>query len=102
MLSYCLTCRKNTKNIDQRVSKTSNGKTMILSKFSICGSKKSNFIKEQEAKELLGILGIRTPLSKITILGDFFFNATLSNAIECNSVECNSTECNSVEKKMKK
>ena len=62
----------------------------------------SKFIKEQEAKGLLSNLGIRTPLSKILILGDIVFhNATLSNAIECNSVECNSTECNSVEKRSK-
>ena len=42
---------------------------MILSKCAICGSKKLKFIKEQEAKELISNLGIRTPLSKITILG---------------------------------
>ena len=73
MLSYCLKCRKNTENINQRVSKTSNGKIMILSKFVICGSKKSKFIKEQEAKGLLSSLGIRTPLSKIPLLGDILF-----------------------------
>ena len=73
---------------------------MILSKCAVCGSKKSKFIKEQEAKGLLSNLGIRMPLSKIPILGDiFFYNATLSNTIECNSVECNSTGCNSVEKR---
>ena len=38
---------------------------MILSKCAICSSKKSRFIKEQEAKLLLSNLGIRTPLSKI-------------------------------------
>ena len=43
---------------------------MLLSKCSICGSKKSRFIKNQEAKELLSNLGIRTPLSKVPILGD--------------------------------
>ena len=58
MLSYCLKCRKNTENINQRILKTSNGKTMILSKFAICGSKKSKFIKEKEAKALLSNLGI--------------------------------------------
>ena len=36
MLSYCLRCRKNTENINPRVSKTINGKTMILSKYAIC------------------------------------------------------------------
>ena len=45
MKSYCLKCRKNTKNINPRVSKTSNGKTMVSSKCAISGSKKSRFIK---------------------------------------------------------
>ena len=39
----------------------------------ICGSKKSRFIKNQEAKGLLSKLGVRTPLSKVTILGDILF-----------------------------
>ena len=71
--SYCLKCRKDTENINRRVSNTSNGKTMILSKCAICGSKKSRFIKTQEAKGLLINLGIRTPLSKAPILGDVLF-----------------------------
>ena len=62
-----------TKNINPRVSKTINGKTMISSKCAICGSKKSKFNKEQEAKGLLSNLGIRAPLSKISLLGDIFF-----------------------------
>ena len=73
MKSYCLKCRKNTENINPRVSKTSNGKTMVLSKCAICGSKKSRFIKNQEAKGLLSNLGLRTPLSKIPVLGDILF-----------------------------
>ena len=40
MKSYCLKCRKNTENINLRVSKRSNGKTIVLSKSAICGSKK--------------------------------------------------------------
>ena len=32
MSSYCLKCKKNTENINSRVSKTSNGKTMLLVK----------------------------------------------------------------------
>ena len=70
MKSYSLNCRKNTENINPRVSKTSNGRTMLLSKCVICESKKSRFIKNQEAKGLLSNLGIRTPLSKVPILGD--------------------------------
>ena len=73
MKSYSLKCRKDTENINSRVSNTSNGKTMILSKCAICGSKKSRFIKNQEAKGLLINLGIRTPLSKAPILGDVLF-----------------------------
>ena len=46
---------------------------MLLSKCAICGSKKSRFIKNQEAKGLLTNLGLRTPLSKISILGDILF-----------------------------
>ena len=61
MLSYCLNCKKNTENINSRVSATSNGRTMILSKCAIWGSKKSKFIKNQEGKGLLSSLGIRTP-----------------------------------------
>ena len=42
----------------------------MQSKCAVCGNKKSKFIKEQEAKELLSILGIKTLLSKVTLLGD--------------------------------
>ena len=73
MKSYCLRCRKNTENINPRFSETSNGRTIILSKCAICGSKKPRFIKNQEAKRLLSNLGVRTPLSKVPILGDILF-----------------------------
>ena len=73
MLSYCLKCKENTESINPRVLKTSMGKTMILSKCAICGSKKLKIIKEQQAKGLLSNLGIRTPLSKIPLLGDILF-----------------------------
>ena len=73
MKSYCLKCRKSTENINSQVSKMSNDKTMVLSKCAICDSKKSRFITNQEAKGLLSNLGVRTPLSKIAILGDILF-----------------------------
>ena len=73
MESHCLQCKKYTENINPQVSSTSNSKTMILSKCAICNSKKYSFIKKQEAKELLSKLGIKTPLSKIPILGDVLF-----------------------------
>ena len=73
MLSYCFKCTRNTKSINPKVSKTTNGKSMILSTCAICGSKKSKFIKQQEAKALLSNLGLRTPLNKIPVLGDILF-----------------------------
>ena len=73
MKSYCLKCKKDTENINPRVSNTSNGKTMILSKCAIWGSKKSRFIKNQEVKGLLSNLGIKTPISKVPLLGDILF-----------------------------
>ena len=73
MLSYCFKCRRNTKSINPKVSKTTNGKAIILSTCAICGSKKSKFIKEQEAKGLLSNLGLRTLLNKIPILVDILF-----------------------------
>ena len=44
---------------------------MLLSKTAVCDSKKSTFIKEQEASGLLSSLGITTPSSKIPLLGPF-------------------------------
>ena len=73
MKSYCLKCRKDTENINPRVSNTCNSRKTMLSKCAICGSKKSGFIKNQEAKGLLRNLGVRTPLSKVQILGDISF-----------------------------
>ena len=46
MESYCLRCKKRTKNINPQVSSTSNSKIMILSKYAICDGKKSRFIKK--------------------------------------------------------
>ena len=73
MESYCLKCKKFTKNINPQVSSTIIGKMMILSKCARCGSKKLRFIKKQEAKGLLSKLGIKTPLRKVLLLGDILF-----------------------------
>ena len=66
-------CKKDTENINPRVSNNSNGKTILLSKYAKCGSKNSRFIKNQEAKGLLSNLGIRTLLSKVPLLGEILF-----------------------------
>ena len=73
MKSYCLKCRKDTENRDSKVLGSSNGRVMILAKCAICGSEKSRFIKNQEAKGLLSKLVIKTPLNKVFILGDILF-----------------------------
>ena len=73
MKSYCLKYRIDTENINPRVSNTSNGETMLLSKCAKCGSKKLRFIKNQAEKGLLSNLGLKTPLSKVPLLGDILF-----------------------------
>ena len=44
----------------------------MQSKCSVCGIKKSRFVKEQETKGLLNNLGIKTPLCKIPLLNILF------------------------------
>ena len=73
MLSYCLKCKRNTESINPKVSKTINDKAIISSTCALSGSKKTKFIKRQEAKGLLSNLGLRTPLNKIPVLGDILF-----------------------------
>ena len=56
MLSYCLKYKK-----------------ILLPECAICGTKKSKFIKKQEASGILSSLGLKTPLSKIPLFGDILF-----------------------------
>ena len=70
--TYCLSCRKYTKNTDPIIVKSENERPMIQSNCAICGSEKSRFIKEQQAKELLSNLGIKTALSKVPLLNILF------------------------------
>ena len=44
----------------------------MQSECSVCGIKKSRFLKEEEAKGLLSNLGIKAPLSKIPLLNVLF------------------------------
>ena len=86
MKSNCLDCRKETENINPRVSNTSNGIKTISSKCAICCSKKSRFIKDQEAKGLLSNLGVRTPLRKVPISGDILFLECLLNSLKMDEI----------------
>ena len=72
MNTYCLKCKKDTTNIDPKIVKTKNNRLLIQSKCSVCGTKKSRFVNEQDAKGLLSNLGIKTPLSKISLLNVLF------------------------------
>ena len=67
MKTYCLKCKNNTKNSDSKIFKTKNGRLLMQSKCSDCRTKKSRFMKEQEAKCLLSNLGIKTPLFNIPL-----------------------------------
>ena len=52
MLSYRLKCKKNTKNTNPVVSKTSNGKTMILSKCAIKNKKQKDKKQRKRSKRI--------------------------------------------------
>ena len=79
MLSYCLKCKKKKKKKKKKNRKCrfksvkKNGRAMLLSKCTVCSSKKSRFKKEQEAKVILSSLGLKTPLSKIPLFGNISF-----------------------------
>ena len=68
MNTYCLKCKKDTANIDPKMVKTKNNRLHMQSKCSVCGTKKSRFVKKQDAKGLLSNLGIKKPLGKIPLL----------------------------------
>ena len=70
--TYCLVCRKYTKNINPKIVTNRQNRSMIQSNCAICGSRKSRFITEQQAMGILSNLGIKTPLSKIPLLNIFF------------------------------
>ena len=65
-------CRKNTENIDPKMVRTKNNRLIMQSKCSVCGIKKSRFVKEQEAEGFQSNLVIKTPLSKIPLLNVLF------------------------------
>ena len=72
MKTYCVKCRKDAENIDPKRFRTKKNRLNMQSKCPVCGIKKSRFVKEQEAKSLLSNLGIKTPISKISLLNVLF------------------------------
>ena len=52
MKSYFLMCRKDSENINPRVSGTSNGKVMILSKCATCDIKNQDLLKSRSKRTI--------------------------------------------------
>ena len=65
-------CKKGTESKNPKDIKTKKEKIMRLSKCAAWDSQ-SKFIKKQEASKLLSSLGIKTPSSKIPLVGPLFF-----------------------------
>ena len=70
--TYCLVCRDYTKNNNPKIVRNRQNRLIIQSNCAIRGSKKSRFIKEQQAMGILSNLGIKTPLSKVPLLNILF------------------------------
>ena len=70
--TYCLACKKYTKNNNPKIVRNRRNRLMIQSNCATGDSKKSRFIKEQQSMGILGNLGIKTPLSKVPLLNILF------------------------------
>ena len=62
-ITYCLSCKKDTKNIDLRIVKTKNNKRVMSSKYSICNNKKRTFTSQGSG--LFDSLGLNTPQNRM-------------------------------------
>ena len=71
MKTHCVKGKTNTESIF-KIFKTKNNKLIMQLQCTNCKNKKSQFVKEQDAKGLLSNLGIRTPFSKIPLLNVLF------------------------------
>ena len=63
--TYCLVCKKYTKNNNPKIVRNRQNRLMIQSNCAICDSKKSRFSTIQQAMGILSNLSIKTPLSKV-------------------------------------
>ena len=62
MNTYCLKCKKSTKDLNLKGSITSNKKYIVKSICNICKSKKSKFISKQHAEGFLSDLFSKIPI----------------------------------------
>ena len=72
MLSYCLKCSKNAESKNPKVARTKAGRIMLLWQCVMCESKKSNLSKSKRLV-VRNSLGIKTPWSKIPLVGSLLF-----------------------------
>ena len=71
-ITYCLSCKKDSRNIHSKIVKTKNNKRVMSSKCSICNNKKSTFTAEpsslehiSQGSDLFDSLGLNTPQNRI-------------------------------------
>ena len=62
MNTYCLKCRKQTKDLNSKGFITKNKKYIVKSICNICKSKKSKFISKQQAEGFLSQLFSKIPI----------------------------------------
>ena len=60
--SYCLKCRKQTKNLNSKGFVTKNKKYLVKSLCDICKSKKTKFVSKQDAQGFLSQLFSKIPI----------------------------------------
>ena len=62
MNTYCLKCRKETKDLNSKGFITKNKKYIVKSICDICGNKKSKFISKNQASGFLSDLFSKIPI----------------------------------------
>ena len=62
MNTYCLKCKKPTKDLNSKGLITKNGKYIVKSTCTICKSKKSKFVSKQQAEGFLSDLFSKIPI----------------------------------------
>ena len=62
MNTYCLKCKKSTKDINSKGFITKNKKYLVKSTCNICKSKKSKFVSKQHAEGFLSNLFSKIPI----------------------------------------
>ena len=62
MNTYCLKCKKQTKDLNSKGLITKNGKYIVKSICAVCKSKKSKFISKKDASGFLSDLFSKIPI----------------------------------------